>query len=519
MRPTSYVENLIQQNDIDHFWLDHLEITFDTCSDPFIELAKKYYSDRWQISFRINEKSPTEYPLYFEVCRSRGYEKAILLKYNFKWVDDLLCEIHFAKSHSKFPNKAIFHWKFFRYCRLDAFDFSLSDLLAFIEKHFMDPQVREFHLCIDVRVDKKIADKGFLTDLYQEMRCLRFGNDTGINTTGKKDKHFNVVADRMVRTIYDGDPKPKNNRSHRLRIYDKTFEVQNKSELHTLYAETLNIADKITIFRFEVEFRPDVAKAVSFVRLKDKQEMFWMLLTQLDKSDVPVFRKVLNYNTVLSKRKKVISNLGGGNVYKIEKYNKQRELKTALTYVKKLKAKGIDVFAIDKNLLEEGGEDLWFSRREEFMMYYQNILDTITEFLKGGDIRYRDFADIISGHIDYLEKALWEKFEYFMNVIGGFIHSDLESFAKGHYKNLVLMAYIFYKHNIPLIDKKTLFFLEILDREKIMDFGDKHLKAEVKKLTSTKSCQFLLKQIDTNKNDPEFVLKLIELILKKDSYS
>lgn len=106
-----------------------------------------------------------------------------------------------------------------------------------------------------------------------------------------------------------------------------------------------------------------------------------------------------------------------------------------------------------------------------------------------------------------------------MNVIGGFIHSDLESFAKGHYKNLVLMAYIFYKHNIPLIDKKTLFFLEILDREKIMDFGDKHLKAEVKKLTSTKSCQFLLKQIDTNKNDPEFVLKLIELILKKDSYS
>ena len=40
------------------------------------------------------------------------------------------------------------------------------------------------------------------------------------------------------------------------------------------------------------------------------------------------------------------------------------------------------------------------------MMYYQNILDTITEFLKGGDIRYRDFADIISGHIDYLEKAL-----------------------------------------------------------------------------------------------------------------
>lgn len=85
MNQNSYIYDLVKSHDdIDHFGIDHLEVTFKACSDIFMTLSEKYFSDKGQQLFSINEKSTTEYPFYFEICRGKGYEKKILFKYNFK---------------------------------------------------------------------------------------------------------------------------------------------------------------------------------------------------------------------------------------------------------------------------------------------------------------------------------------------------------------------------------------------------------------------------------------------------
>lgn len=85
MRPTSYVSNIVKSvDDISHFGLDHLEVTFTACSDQIMEFAKKYLSDKGTAKFRINEKSKDEYSFFFEVTKSKGYEKMISFKYEFK---------------------------------------------------------------------------------------------------------------------------------------------------------------------------------------------------------------------------------------------------------------------------------------------------------------------------------------------------------------------------------------------------------------------------------------------------
>lgn len=40
------------------------------------------------------------------------------------------------------------------------------------------------------------------------------------------------------------------------------------------------------------------------------------------------------------------------------------------------------------------------------MLYYRNTLDTISEFLRDGNVRYTDFEKIVTGHIEYLERML-----------------------------------------------------------------------------------------------------------------
>ena len=85
MRATSYVSDIVKSvEDINHFGLDHLEVTFTACSDVIVEFAKKYLAERGSINFRINEKSEIEYPFFFEVTKSKGYEKMISFKYDFK---------------------------------------------------------------------------------------------------------------------------------------------------------------------------------------------------------------------------------------------------------------------------------------------------------------------------------------------------------------------------------------------------------------------------------------------------
>lgn len=106
-----------------------------------------------------------------------------------------------------------------------------------------------------------------------------------------------------------------------------------------------------------------------------------------------------------------------------------------------------------------------------------------------------------------------------MNVVNGYINSDLEAFAKGNYKNFVLLAYVFYKRSVPLISEKTLFFLSMLDSAKVIDFGDKHLKKELDRLTKGKSVQFVLKEIDKDGSNQELVMKLLQLVMNDEKYS
>lgn len=519
-QPVSYLSGYAKSEwSVIHFGLDKLEIRFDVCSNTIIELAKYSKGHRWTVGFRFNQNSKIEYECYFAVTWSTGYIKGLSVGHHFKGQDNELFFISFAKANSSYPSKVRINGTMFRYCKIDGFELSPKDILEFFEKHFKDPKVFQFDICADIKVDRKTADAGFLSDILKDINERRFGSSD--ETKRVRGTKLNIYTDRLlnVRTLYDGDEDEEVNDKYLLRIYDKTYHIEKYSELRPLYSAYLDLLPETRIFRFEMAFRKKAAKdLLVYQDAKDPIKVWGLLLTQLSKRQISIFDG-MEFERVKNIKDK--STLGWWDVYKIEKMKLQHRLKSTITGMNKLFAEWIDPVEIRRKQIE--GTNLIDGRREEFVFYYENILNTTIAFLKNGNCRYQDFTREIEGHIDIIEKSVQISYADFILIVNGFIRPSLELLAKEQYKSLILMAYFLYRRKIPIWNDKVLHFLRIFDEEKIMDFSEKYLKAEIKKLNSSKSVQFIYKQIDANglenPKNKDFIISLLQKVSEVNNYS
>lgn len=150
----------------------------------------------------------------------------------------------------------------------------------------------------------------------------------------------------------------------------------------------------------------------------------------------------------------------------------------------------------------------------ELVFYYENMLKTSINFFRNGRYRYHDFVNEIEGQIRVIETALDMSFDDFLDHVNGFVRPTLELMAKEQYKSLIFAAYVLYKRRVNVTNDKVLRFLRVFDEEDILDFSERNLKAEIKKFNSSKTAQFIYKQIDdrraADQSDEDLVFQLIQ---------
>lgn len=494
-----------------HFGLDRLEVHFKTCSDTILELAKEPKWTRWKTKLRFSAKENVEYECIYVVSASQGFAKGISVKLDYKGHDHELFFISFPADPLKSPSKLRINGRMFRFGRIDAFRFSENDILEFVERHFPNPKVHEFDIFADLKVDTRSVNRWFLADVLADVNERVTGKKRWTNISVATDRHLSVE------TLYIGDRDRKDNENYLLRIYNKTLEVSKKSELRPLYAEYLDCAEEAKIFRFELSCMSNVANGLlGFSELKDPLKKWWLLLTQLSKRHVTVFDGLPFQK---HKNRKWKSTVGGWTAYKLETMKLQHRLKTVITGMNKLEAEWIDPVLVRKRMVEKEFDP---DGHAELVFYYENMLKTSINFFRNGRYRYHDFVNEIEGQIRVIETALDMSFDDFLDHVNGFVRPTLELMAKEQYKSLIFAAYVLYKRRVNVTNDKVLRFLRVFDEEDILDFSERNLKAEIKKFNSSKTAQFIYKQIDdrraADQSDEDLVFQLIQKATEIWSY-
>ena len=137
--------------------------------------------------------------------------------------------------------------------------FSLEQIFGFIEKNLVIEHIRRFDLALD-------------TSLYIE-ELLRYFKDL-------KQKGARIYGDGgRIETYYIGEKQNRFNRSLLIRIYDKIADIQAKW-LQKIYPE---YSQEKTVTRFELEFRPELCRNLSFEQLQDKDYLFRLFITYIEK--------------------------------------------------------------------------------------------------------------------------------------------------------------------------------------------------------------------------------------------
>ncbi len=137
--------------------------------------------------------------------------------------------------------------------------FSVEEILAFIEEHLDMGLIKRLDLALDVSEDIEFVLHEF-SELSQKWARI-YGE-------GWK-----------IQTYYIWEKQNRYNRSLLIRIYDKIADIQTKW-LQRLYPEYLQ-EDWVT--RMELEFRVDLCRSLIFGNLKDKDYLFRLFVTYIER--------------------------------------------------------------------------------------------------------------------------------------------------------------------------------------------------------------------------------------------
>lgn len=149
-------------------------------------------------------------------------------------------------------NYFVVYWKAFRV-------FSIEEILAFIEEHLDIGSLKRFDLALDASEDIEYVLHEF-NELSQKWARIYW-------EWGK------------IQTYYIWEKQNRFNRSLLIRIYDKIADIHAKW-LQRLYPEYLN---EEGVTRMELEFRAELCKNLAFENLKDKDYLFRLFVTYIEK--------------------------------------------------------------------------------------------------------------------------------------------------------------------------------------------------------------------------------------------
>lgn len=490
--------NSFEDKDIFWFGLDKLELQFESLTKNniiILGLLKKSLWNHWTIKLTIWW---VEYEFIYVISKPKGYPFGIFLKYEYKWEIIDVMNLGF-NSNEKWSNKITLNGKFFRLTRIQNFLFVESDILDFLANNFNNLKIISFHYYVDI-----LSKEYFLWDLYGFLVKNKI-----IVWNNEEKKHLNGFDNLDEKeTIYIWNKDIKNNKDTFTRIYNKKREIRDNNTIY-LYQDYIWNSNEIT--RFEIEFRPRSVVNISFNELYDRFKIFSLLISKLVQKWVLCFWK-MKYDKILIKRKqKEINKLPWSTIYKVKIANQTKQIKGVFTQLDKFKNEWIDILESYEKYKKESD---YFDKYEMYVFQYQLMIDTIIEYLINSEIRYKDLKDMIRWHIDHLEKALDIEFSEFKEYIQWPINLKFSKFAKMQNNNFIILIYLYYNNPI-LYDDKLFSFLDIFNKEDIIDFCEKKIKNSVNLIKNSKSSDFLITQ-NSNKiiSNEKMIEKILNVVMK-----
>lgn len=227
------------ENDIFHFWLDHLEVygTFKYESELFDKLDFDN-SNYWELEDYIFTKNEVQKFKYKIIFSKDNYS---LFAY-YKWIPKSKKQPVWTKDYITIYSTA---FKLMEY----------EEILYFLDFYFDLKHCRRFDICIDLKIDIEQLTKYF--------------ND--FDTWREYKKSW------KLETRYIWEVKNSLNKRQLIRIYDKFKDIVAKKKLK-LYEDYL-IEKEIT--RVELEVRQELAKNVSYQEVFNDALLVWIFKNYL----------------------------------------------------------------------------------------------------------------------------------------------------------------------------------------------------------------------------------------------
>ena len=234
-------KNINIENEIHHFWLDHLEVygTFKYEWELFdkLDFDNSNYWELEDYTFTKNEVTRFEYKIIF----TKGNYS--LFAY-YKWIPRSKKQPVWTKDYITIYSTA---FKLMEY----------EEILYFLEYYFNLQHCRRFDICIDLKIDIEDLLKNF-----NEYRTWR-----------------EYKKSWKLETRYIWEVKNSLNKRQLIRVYDKFKDIIVKKKLK-LYEDYL-IEKKIT--RVELEVRQELAKNISYKEVFNNLLLVWIFKNYLNK--------------------------------------------------------------------------------------------------------------------------------------------------------------------------------------------------------------------------------------------
>ncbi len=229
------------QNDIIHFWLDHLEVywTFKKEDDYFdkLDFDNSNYWELEEYNFTKNEVPKYKYKIIF------SKDNFTLFAY-YKWIPKWWKQNVDTKDYIVVYSTA---FKLMEY----------EEIAYFLEVFFDLKHCRRFDICIDIKNDI----------------------NTILNYFSEHDTWREYKKSWFIETRYIWEVKNSLNKRQLIRIYDKKKDllVKRKTKLYEDYLDIENIT------RIEVEIRQELAKNKYYQDLFDNSLLIWIFKNYLYK--------------------------------------------------------------------------------------------------------------------------------------------------------------------------------------------------------------------------------------------
>ena len=227
------------ENDIFHFWLDHLEVygTFKYETDLFdtLDFDNSNYWELEDYTFTKNEVQKFKYKIIFT---KDNYSLFAYYKWKPKWEKQWVATKDYITIYST-------AFKLMEY----------EEILYFLDYYFDLKHCRRFDICIDLKIDIE--------------QLIKYFNN--FDTWREYKKSW------KLETRYIWEVKNSLNKRQIIRIYDKFKDIVAKKKLK-LYEDYL-IEKEIT--RVELEIRQELAKNISYTEVFNDSLLVWIFKNYL----------------------------------------------------------------------------------------------------------------------------------------------------------------------------------------------------------------------------------------------